>query len=219
MNATAPLPAPELRALLLPAYAPCRNFGRCREARWDPAGGHAPRGFLGATGGLDAVEAILVFAEPGNPHPGAGHGDGRHPQDTFQSCLDAAYRAFSGGTDRFHRNTRAFLDLVWPGLGFDAQLARVWLTEGRLCSFADELGGRRDATCARDYLRAQLDLLPRAVVVGFGAKAQAYLRALGAAHVGAYALAPPGCDRRAARAGWEAAAAAIRTRRGNPPPA
>jgi hypothetical protein len=44
------------------------------------------------------------------------------------------------GTDLFHRNVRWFLHELFPGLSFDEQLRRVWLTEGRLCSIAKEIG-------------------------------------------------------------------------------
>lgn len=60
-------PNPQLLALLLEAYRPCQNFGICREAKWSPADGHIPRGFLGATGELSEVEVVMVFSEPGHP--------------------------------------------------------------------------------------------------------------------------------------------------------
>lgn len=35
--------------LLLEAYAPCKYFGTCAEAHYEPEKGHVPRGYLGAT--------------------------------------------------------------------------------------------------------------------------------------------------------------------------
>jgi len=73
---------PKLATVLAPAYAPCLEFQRaCTEMRWDPSQGHVPRGSLGATGSLEEVELVLVFAEPGDPHAGEQH-----------SGLESAYK-------------------------------------------------------------------------------------------------------------------------------
>ncbi|MEK6206937.1 MAG: hypothetical protein AABM32_04785 [Chloroflexota bacterium] len=43
------VPCAELRAILAPAFAPCVAFGgACQTARWAPADGQIPRGFIGA---------------------------------------------------------------------------------------------------------------------------------------------------------------------------
>jgi hypothetical protein len=50
------LPCRELVKILLPAFAPCQHFrGSCQTMRWEPAQGHMPRGFCGATGTLTEV--------------------------------------------------------------------------------------------------------------------------------------------------------------------
>ena len=63
------LPSQELIDVLEPAYAPCSGFSdKCRGvARWCPAAGHFPRGFIGAFGDLDEVKVVIVVAEPGDP--------------------------------------------------------------------------------------------------------------------------------------------------------
>ncbi|MCU0908959.1 MAG: hypothetical protein MUF73_16325 [Rhodobacteraceae bacterium] len=206
------MPAPALADILRPALAPCTGFGTCREALWDPGAGHVPRGFLGATGRPDEVEVVMVLAEPGTPYPGSGFRSGTAADLMAQAVADT-HRTIRDSQDLFHRNLRWFLNQLWPGRPFDDQLRHVWITEGRLCSVAVESGGLRDATCADRYLRAQIAALPGAVVVGFGGKAQAYLRRLRVPHLAAYALAPPGANHRPARPSWEAAIAAIRARR------
>lgn len=93
-----------LAKLLKPAFAPCEAFeGPCREMRWNPARGHVPRGFLGATGNLKDIELVLVFAEPGDPHEGEKH-------EGLESAYDYAAYAFETGKDQSHRNVRAILD-------------------------------------------------------------------------------------------------------------
>lgn len=143
------LPHPRLRAVLEPAYRPCMGFGTCAEALWRPEAGHVPRGFLGATGALDEVRAVLVFAEPGGVHPGDHYPPDQAPDRFLAQAVAETGRIIAAGTDLFHRNVRAFLDMILPGMAFDDQLRHVWLTEGRLCSVAQEIGGRRDRRCAQ----------------------------------------------------------------------
>lgn len=80
-------PEDELSALMRQAYMPCSNIdvelGLCREAKWAPETGHIPRGFLGATGALEDVELVMVFAEPGHPHPDEIY----DPEDYPDTCL------------------------------------------------------------------------------------------------------------------------------------
>ena len=205
-------PHPRLCDLLLPAFKPCQNFGACPEAIWKPEVGHVPRGFLGACGGLNEVKAILVFAEPGGVYPTDSYPVDLSPEDLLRLTVDKTYRIMAASTDQFHRNLRWFLDQIIPETSFEQQLRQVWLTEGRLCSVAREIGGKRDRRCADLYLGRQIALLPQAVVVGFGGKAQAYLSALKLDHVAAYALSPPGANHRPARPSWAAAAKAVLAR-------
>lgn len=203
---------PSLADLLAPAYAPCPAFAdKCREMRWNPAQGHVPRGFLGAAGELNEVELVLVFAEPGDPHVGESHED-----------IESAYRyatfAFESGKDQFHRNVRAILDACWPGLSFEAQMKKVWMTASVLCSAPKEGGSVTAAAtreCGMRYLTAQLALLPQALVVALGAKAQNRLRAIRITDfLAASAVAPPGCNFRGARESWTCIPIELRRRNG-----
>ena len=208
-----PRPNPKLVEALLPAYAPCPNFGSCPEAVWDPRCGHIPRGFLGATGTLAEVEVVMLFAEPGHAHGGEGYDPALGAEGLLMAGVGHSFRSFRDGCDLFHRNARWFLSQLWPDLPFEAQLRRVWMTEGRLCSIADETGRRSDRLCADHYLARQLSLLPGATVVAFGGKAAQALRGRDG-WLRAYALAPPGANHRPARPSWEAAIRAVRAKRG-----
>lgn len=214
LKVTVALPNAGLRKVLEPAYLPCAGFGTCAEAVWNPAAGHVPRGFLGATGRLDEVRAVLVFAEPGGVYPDDHYAPDQRPEAFLAQAVAETGRIMAAGTDLFHRNLRSFLDMILPGQSFADQLRQVWLTEGRLCSVAQEIGGRRDRRCSQIYLRAQIALMPQAVVIAFGGKAQAYLSALKLDHVKAVALSPPGANHRGARSSWEMAAATVRARHG-----
>ena len=207
------LPSSPLRSLLAQAYEPCQFFGHCKEARWNPASGHVPRGFVGATGLLEDVELVMVFSEPGHPHSAEWYDPDAGPTETMKACVSHAYESFKSGTDLFHRNTRWFIDRLYPDLTFDQQLQRVWLTEGRLCSIDNEIGKTTDRTCASSYLAQQVAMLPNATVVAFGGKAKHYLKGIGIDYVSAYALAPPGANHKPARPSWEAAIAAVVARR------
>jgi len=187
--------------VLLPAYAPCPEFGRaCTEMRWQPKTGHVPRGFLGASGALNEVELVLVFAEPGDPQEGESH-------TGLESAYEYATFSFETGKDQFHRNVRHVLDSCWPELSFEQQMHKVWLTDSVLCSARKECGpvsAGASRACGNRYLRAQLELFPGALVAALGGKAQERLRALGfTSFISAYAAAPPGCNRREAQASWD----------------
>ena len=203
-------PNSELFNVLLNAYRPCRHFGTCPEAVWDPKCGHIPRGFLGATAKLSDVEVVMVFAEPGRPHEDESYDPGDSPARLLDRGLRHTYDCYRNGTDLFHRNVRWFLSKLYPDSIFDEQLRRAWLTEGRLCSISKETGPMRDVTCAQQYLARQIELQPNATVVAFGRKAQHYLNRLRVEHVGAHALAPPGANQRSARPSWENAMARIK---------
>ncbi|HBU15559.1 MAG: hypothetical protein A2092_14145 [Rhodobacteraceae bacterium GWE1_64_9] len=206
-----PLPTAALVDTLLPAFAPCPNFGHCVQAQWLPSRGHVPRGFLGATGRLQDVRAILIFAEPGRPYPGDDYSDCPTPMALLQKAVAETCRHMRYGTDIFHQNLRWLLDEAFPGLGFEAQLRHVWMTEGRLCSIAHEIGGLSDRLCARAYLSAQLELMPQALIIPFGGKARDRVARVTDRYLpGIYALSPPGANHRPARPSWQEAAAAIR---------
>ena len=197
--------------ILAPAYMPCIEFQRaCMQMRWQPDAGHVPRGFLGASGSLDEVELVLVFAEPGDPHVGEHH-------EGLESAYEYATHAFATGKDLFHRNVRKILSSCWPDLSFDQQMRKVWLTESVLCSARIECGSvpvGASRTCGQRYLLAQLELFPAALVVALGSNAQTRLRALGyTAFFSAFAVAPPGCNRREARASWELIPLELHSRR------
>lgn len=212
MSMTVTLPHADIQKILLPAYAPCTGFGTCAEAVWNPAKGHVPRGFLGACGKLEEVRAVMVFAEPGGVYPTDRYGASLSAQNLLAATVAETGRIISTSQDQFHRNVRWFIDQILPGQDFSTQLRGVWLTEGRLCSVAQEIGGRKDRSCADRYLARQIALMPNAVVIGFGNKAQAYLSALGIDHCAARALAPPGANHRPARPSWEAAIAEVKRR-------
>lgn len=209
------LPCPELLSVLRPAYLPCCHFGDCAEAVWSPERGHVPRGYLGATARAENVRLVLVFAEPGDPQPSEVYSAancGNKPDDMIKAVTETSYRCFRTGQDLFHRNVRWFLSSAFPGLSFDQQLQLTWLTEGRLCSFAAETGGRKDRRCAQHYLERQLDALPNAQVVAAGGKAQDYLRKMRRRFIPCYAFAPPGANHKPARPSWEAALSQLHLR-------
>ncbi|MDE0241072.1 MAG: hypothetical protein OXQ84_12910 [bacterium] len=211
------LPAIELLDILEPAYAPCEAFrGACAgTATWLPQRGHAPRGFLGATGRVDDIELVLLVAEPGNPHAHSRFGPDLLPQSLIAQAVDDTYRCFRDGVDLFHRNMRRILDLAFPGLALDDQLRRAWITNTYLCSAPEEAGNVPAAAsiaCGGTYLRAQLELLPDAPVIALGRKAHERVKRLGSAIpdlanrlFSAYAASPPGCNRRGAYSSWSAA--------------
>lgn len=203
-------PCRELLEIIKPAYAPCRNFsGSCVSLSWAPDQGHVPRGFLGATGRLGEVELVLVFAEPGDPHSAEKH-------ETMTKALEYTHECMKSGTDLFHRNVRVILDLCFPGDSFDMQLRKTWMTESLLCSAPKESGSVAASAwraCSMTYLRPQLEVLPQALVVALGNKAQKRLNSLGITFFAAGAAAPPGCNFSGARESWSQAAEALRGRR------
>ena len=206
-------PNEQLRTLMREAYAPCQFFGRCKEAIWAPASGYIPRGYLGATKSLADVELVMVFSEPGSPHPSERYDVLCGGDSLMDACNEHAYQSFRDGTDLFHRNVRWFLSQLYPQSTFDEQLQKVWLTEGRLCSITNEIASTTDRTCSQYYLWRQLALLPQATVVAFGGKARRYLGGLGVEYVSAYAMAPPGANHQPARPSWFAAIEAVRSKR------
>lgn len=201
-----------LRRILLGAYQPCPEFSRsCGSMRWNPAAGHVPRGFCGATGDLTEVALVLVVAEPGDPHASETHP--ASPAAALESSYAYAYRCFSSGKDLFHRNIRKILDLCWPGESFESHMRRAWITESVLCSAKREgasVPSSVSTACRVRYLDEQLRLFPTAVVAALGGKAA--VRLAGRQFVRGFAAAPPGCNFRGALQSWEAVARAVQTR-------
>ncbi|MBI5805706.1 hypothetical protein HZA73_06625 [candidate division TA06 bacterium] len=202
---------PSILQILAPAYKPCTGFqNSCTEMRWQPENGHVPRGFAGAGGELDEIELILVFAEPGNPHEQEIHSD-------MNTAYEYATKCFKQGKDQFHQNVRTILDMCWRDLDFDHQMRKTWLTDSVLCSAKIECGGISSSAsreCIKNYLMPQLALLPNALVVALGNKAQNRLKTTGYFNFrSAVAAAPPGCNRRNAYASWEQIAIEIKRRR------
>jgi len=200
-------PVPALVRILSMAYR-CRHFsGACRGMRWDPKAGHIPRGYCGATGTVSEVKLVLVVAEPGDPQPG--------DHETMDEALQRTVWAFREGPGLFHRNARKLLGYCWPDLGFDQQLRRVWITESVLCSAEVTTGPvprEVERACGEDYLLPQLMLFPRAIVVALGGKAHQRLKRLGIPHEEAHALAPPGCNQKAADPSWRRIGELVRRR-------
>ena len=154
----------------------------------------------------------MIFAEPGHPYTSDCYDAGRGPDSIFAQAVEATFGIMNSSQDIFHRNVRWFIDQILPHKNLREQLENVWLTEGRLCSVDQEIGGRKDRLCAQTYLLRQIELMPQAIVIGFGGKAQAYLSGLKVPHIAAYSLAPPGSNHRPARPSWEMAAVAVRTK-------
>ena len=139
---------------------------------------------------------------------------GDDPIKLLLAGVQHTYECFSSGQDQFHRNARWFLKQLYPSLSFDEQLRHVWMTEGRLCSITVETGSTKDRTCATRYLSQQIKLLPNAMVVAFDGKAQYYINGMNVGWLRAFALAPPGANRKEARPSWKKAIAEIEARLG-----
>lgn len=203
---------PAIAEVLAPAYGPCPELkGACSGMRWCPEGGHVPRGFCGAAGSLGEIELVLVFAEPGDPHPGEVH-TGLH------STYEYAARCFCDRKDRFHKNVREILNGCWRGMEFEEQMRKTWLVDSVLCSASKECGSvpRNVAlACGQRYLLHQLSKVSSALVVAMGGKAQRRLRALGVHDfLPAYSVAPPGCNFKGAKKSWERIPRMLKRRKG-----
>ena len=197
--------------ILSPAYR-CPEFdGLCAgEMRWLPEAGHVPRGFAGATGLIEEVELILLVAEPGDPRYGEAH-------EGLRTAYDYAMNSLRTSRDPFHKNVRKILDLCWPGLCFEDQMRKTWLTESVLCSAQKSTGPVTDESsrsCGQRYLLAQLALFPKALLVALGGKARDRLLALEVRNfVSAFAVGRPGCYQAGALPSWEAVALELAKRR------
>lgn len=205
--------ATELRRVLLRAYEPCLAFSTvCHAMRWKPESGHVPRGFCGATGHLEDVRLVVVVAEPGDPYASQVYTGS--PEDMLDSAYIHAHEYLRSGKDLFHRNLLYFLRLCWPEASFENIMRLTWITESVLCSAEVECGRVPTSVareCRKNYLAAELALLPLAVVVALGGKAQYRLKGLPEV-IPAHSVAPPGCNQPRARESWEEAARQVRKR-------
>ena len=117
---------------------------------------------------MQKLKLVLVFAEPGDPHPGESH-------NGIESAFSYTYECVKDHNDRFFRNVRSIIDLCWPNEPFEQQMRRVWLTESVLCSAKRECGSIKkhiEQACIKRYLIPQLKLFPDALIVALGGKAQ-----------------------------------------------
>ena len=216
-------------SLMLEAY-PCVHFcpqgknsmnmaskvssNTCPEAIWHPKNGNIPRGFLGATGKAEEVKVIMVFAEPGEPHGNESYDPNMDSKSLMESCINHTYTSMKNGTDQFHRNVKWFLNELFPRKSLTEQLRHIWLTEGRLCSIADEIGKASNKVCASHFLKRQIELMSNATVIPFGGKARDALKSIRTQYVdGVYALAPPGANHKPARPSWEKAIDIVKSKR------
>lgn len=172
--------------VLLPALAPCRHLeGACRNfAAWNPACGDMPRGFGGANGCCEAVRLVLVTAEPGSPGDSESYGGAPAAMLTdhlrfFEHTLrhDALRRAGRGAP--FHRNLRVILDLCWPVMSLDQQLAVSWITNAVKCTPSRGKIGNASSTCVSSYAAREIGALPHAYVIALGHAANRRLKAAG----------------------------------------
>lgn len=208
-----PIPE-EMFAILEGAYAPCPGYAKICKAcgiRFAPADGHVPRGFVGGFSGAGDVRLIVVGAEPGDPYHGANHAaDGTAPLQLSSSLTETA-QCHENGRDDFHQNMRYLLQSCWPGLSFEEQLCRTWITGSVLCSAPQEGKNVKRPVwreCREHYLKKQLDCFPSAFVVALGAKAKERLGDIIGNRKWTYAsaVAPPEAKKRSARESWEQAA-------------
>lgn len=200
------LPDAKVLKVLEAAYQPCPGFGTvCTSMRWDPAFGHVPRGFAGAFGRPEEVRLVLVTAEPGDPYGWEKYPAGPSPRHILEAACSSAFRVLETGTDAYHRNLRYILDGCFPGVTFREQFKRVWITDSVLCSAGREGGNVPVAVgreCRSRHLEAQLHMFPNAMVVALGSKAQYRLRGWPDI-IPAHSVAPPGSNRKQARASWD----------------
>lgn len=189
-RARPPMPAADLMQVLLPAFSPCPSFSQdCRDyARWDPACGHIPRGWIGAPEHARDVRLVLVTAEPGDPADGEIYHrlDAQQSAERYHRTAYAALVADSmrrgGRPTPFHVSLRRILDECWPALPIEEQMRRTWVTPAVLCSATpsgNDVPRAAETACGTRYLVRQLELLNDAFVAALGGKASKRLRQLG----------------------------------------
>ena len=166
-------PARALASILRPAYAPCAAFhGVCKGiARWDPKGGHVPRGFIGALGQIEEIEVIILVAEPGDPYSRETYSSS---QEWLNQVCKHTFLQLLNGTDKYHRRLRELLGHLFPNESLESQLKKVWITETYLCSAPRESGSvpaTSENECASRYLVQQLEMFDGRPIVALGNKA------------------------------------------------
>jgi hypothetical protein len=182
MNAAAP--ALELGKILEAALEPCPHFsGPCAGyARWDPANGFVPRGYLGAAQSARDVRLVLASAEPSEPDEGDRY-EGT-PRAILEAAAAHSLASFEKGPRPnsapapFHRNLRKILEFCWPGEPLESQLTKTWISPAVLCSapiFGMPIPRAMEATCIHTYFRREIETLGDVFIVALGAKAHARL--------------------------------------------
>ena len=194
--------------ILYPAFSPCANFpNTCEMMHWNPAIGHVPRGFTGATGLCSEVRLVLVGAEPGNPHSSENHLADGNPIKQMESTYRYTWECFENGKDIFHRNVRLILDKCFPNMSFREQMKYTWITDSVLCSASIEGGfisNKISDACCKKYLLKEINLFENSIVVALGRKADSRLKNVGfLKHIHVFAAAPPGCNYKGAKESWE----------------
>jgi hypothetical protein len=156
--------------ILLPAMAPCPNFEGCKgHVKCEPATGHIPRGFGGASINPADVRLILINAEPADPADSETYtGDGssmlKQHETYVNSYMHGNIRRGSS-TSPFHRNLRTILDLCWPGIDHNERWAKTWYTNTVLCSAPMSGGSVAHEVvdcCIKACLQPQLAVFPNA---------------------------------------------------------
>ena len=192
------LPHPELLETMKAAY-PCAKFEEqqeaaldfktdiincktCKEAVWHPTKGYMPRGYIGATGELDDVHAILVCINPFEPHRAVEPHRGEEydpkfsPLEMVEANVKYVHNCIRGLQPRFkskfHIRMWEFLEKLYPNEHLNQILKKVWITQCRLCSSNPDTKEFSTSTCMETYLKKQLELLPNATIVAFGEQAQ-----------------------------------------------
>ena len=114
-------------------------------------------------GELAEVEFVIVLAEPGNPKPAEGYLGSVAPAALVRRVVDFVHGTHVERDGAVQCIVRWFLKRRFPGMDFDEQLRRVWITQSRLCSLNQSGASYREPLyllCRDDYLAAQLQLFP-----------------------------------------------------------
>ena len=178
------LPHPNLLDIMKEAY-PCAKFYEqqesvpnfkteivncqvCKEADWNPAKGFMPRSYIGATGKLEEVEAILVCINPFEPHRAVEphRGEEYDPEHSSLEMVEANVRYVHDCIrglqprfkSRFHIRMKEFLDKLYPNEHLNQILKKVWITQCRLCSSNSDSTDIDSVSCMDLYLKKQLEI-------------------------------------------------------------
>lgn len=182
----------------------CHGFdGPCNALTWDPATGHAPRGFGGATGTPGDVQIVLVATQPPPPNPEDSLEIEATPFGMIETICHRTYLRLSERRDQYHSNLRFILDQFFPGHPFEEQMRRSWITQSVLCSVPgdDDMPPAASRECRQNYLDRELELFANARVLALGIAAQKRLKGYPGL-IEAGDPAPPGCNQRGVRESW-----------------